>query len=157
MIPKVAKTLPKVAKSYQKLLPEVVKLGSTWLRLVHQNIKTGQSLMSTRCWREICFTKLFFSRAYPDTSLQGAYINHILLLPVAGFFLTTGAAFWFVCSNVRSQATQFNSADLWHLRHGLQFWQLRTWIQDNLCYPKEWQWTAVAILVYIVDFHSACS
>ena len=113
--------------------------------------------MSTRCWREICCTKLFFSRAYPVTSLQGAYVNHILLLPVAGFFLSTGAAFWIVCGNVRSQATQFNSADLWHLRHGLQFWQLRTWIQDNLCYLKEWQWTAVAILVYIVDFHSACS
>ena len=23
--------------------------------------------------------------------------------------------------------------DLWHLRHWLQFWQLRTWIHDNLC------------------------
>ena len=24
--------------------------------------------------------------------------------------------------------------DLWHLRHWLQFWQLRTWIHENLCY-----------------------
>ena len=24
--------------------------------------------------------------------------------------------------------------DLWHLRHWLQFWRLRTWIHDNLCY-----------------------
>ena len=24
--------------------------------------------------------------------------------------------------------------DLWHLRHWLQFWQLSTWIHDNLCY-----------------------
>ena len=26
-----------------------------------------------------------------------------------------------------------NPRDLWHLRHWLQFWQLRTWIHDNLC------------------------
>ena len=24
--------------------------------------------------------------------------------------------------------------NLWHLRHWLQYWQLRTWIHDNLCY-----------------------
>ena len=29
---------------------------------------------------------------------------------------------------------QRQSKDLWHLRHWLQFWQLRTWIHDNLCY-----------------------
>ena len=28
-----------------------------------------------------------------------------------------------------------NPGDLWHLRHWLQFWQLRTRIHDNLCYP----------------------
>ena len=27
-----------------------------------------------------------------------------------------------------------NPEDLWHLRHWLQFWQLRTWIHDNLYY-----------------------
>ena len=27
-----------------------------------------------------------------------------------------------------------NPGDLWNLRHWLQFWQLRTWIHDNLCY-----------------------
>ena len=27
-----------------------------------------------------------------------------------------------------------NRRDLWHLRHWLQYWQLRTWIHDNLCY-----------------------
>ena len=27
-----------------------------------------------------------------------------------------------------------NPRDLWHLRHWQQFWQLRTWIHDNLCY-----------------------
>ena len=26
-----------------------------------------------------------------------------------------------------------NPGDLWHLRHWLQFWQLRTWIHSNLC------------------------
>ena len=26
------------------------------------------------------------------------------------------------------------SRELWLLRHWLQFWQLRTWILDNLCY-----------------------
>ena len=26
-----------------------------------------------------------------------------------------------------------NPRDLWHLRRWLQFWQLRTWIHDNLC------------------------
>ena len=26
-----------------------------------------------------------------------------------------------------------NPRDLWHLKHWLQFWQLRTWIHDNLC------------------------
>ena len=31
-------------------------------------------------------------------------------------------------------ATQDNPADLWQLRHWLQFLQLRTWIHDNLCY-----------------------
>ena len=25
-------------------------------------------------------------------------------------------------------------SDLWHLRHWLHFWQLRTWFLDNLCY-----------------------
>ena len=29
--------------------------------------------------------------------------------------------------------TQDNPAELWHLRHWLQFWQLRTWIHHNLC------------------------
>ena len=28
----------------------------------------------------------------------------------------------------------FSTCDLWHLRHWLQYWQLRTWIHDNLCY-----------------------
>ena len=27
-----------------------------------------------------------------------------------------------------------NPRDLWHLRHWLQFWELRTWIHGNLCY-----------------------
>ena len=27
-----------------------------------------------------------------------------------------------------------NPGDLWHLRHWLQFWQLRSWIHDYLCY-----------------------
>ena len=27
-----------------------------------------------------------------------------------------------------------NPGDLWHLIHWLQFWPLRTWIHDNLCY-----------------------
>ena len=31
-------------------------------------------------------------------------------------------------------ATQDNPADLWQLRHWLQFLQLRIWIHDNICY-----------------------
>ena len=27
-----------------------------------------------------------------------------------------------------------NPGDVWHLRLWLQFWQLRTWIHDNICY-----------------------
>ena len=27
-----------------------------------------------------------------------------------------------------------NPSDLWQLRHWRQFWKLRTWIHDNLCY-----------------------
>ena len=27
-----------------------------------------------------------------------------------------------------------NPIDLWHLRHWLQFWQVKIWIHDNLCY-----------------------
>ena len=44
-----------------------------------------------------------------------------------------------------------NFRDLWHLRHWLQFWQLRTWIRDNYCYltikSDSGHWTAFAILV----------
>ena len=29
---------------------------------------------------------------------------------------------------------KYNPIDLWHDRHWLHFWQLRTWIHDNLCY-----------------------
>ena len=28
----------------------------------------------------------------------------------------------------------FSTCDLWHLRHWLKYWQLRTWNHDNLCY-----------------------
>ena len=35
--------------------------------------------------------------------------------------------------NVRSVRDKYDVC-LWHLRHWLQFWQLRTWIYDNLCY-----------------------
>ena len=38
-----------------------------------------------------------------------------------------------------------NHGDLWHLWHWLQYWQLRTWIKDNLCYLTI-NWTAFAIL-----------
>ena len=37
-------------------------------------------------------------------------------------------------SLARTLAAQDNPADLWHLRHWLQFWQLRPWIHDNFCY-----------------------
>ena len=37
------------------------------------------------------------------------------------------------------------------LRHWLQFWQLRTWIHDNLCYLTiNWHWTAFASLAMFV-------
>ena len=42
-----------------------------------------------------------------------------------------------------------NPGDLWYLRQWLQFWQLITWIHDNLCcltIIKEQHWTAFAIL-----------
>ena len=28
----------------------------------------------------------------------------------------------------------FSTCDLWYLRHWLQYWKLRTWFHDNLCY-----------------------
>ena len=28
----------------------------------------------------------------------------------------------------------FSTCDFWYLRHWLQYWQLRTWFHDNLCY-----------------------
>ena len=36
--------------------------------------------------------------------------------------------------------------NLWHLRHWLQHWQLRTWNHDNLCYLINCVWTAFAII-----------
>ena len=52
--------------------------------------------------------------------------------------------FWHTTSNPRDFffhflnffSTFFNlysTCDLWHLRHQLQYWQLRTWNHDNLC------------------------
>ena len=35
---------------------------------------------------------------------------------------------------IRVMRKHDNPGDLWHLRHWLPFWQLRTWIHDNLCY-----------------------
>ena len=43
-------------------------------------------------------------------------------------------------------STFFN---LWHLRHWLQYWQLRTWIHDNLCFL-----TAFAILAMFIPFEA---
>ena len=36
--------------------------------------------------------------------------------------------------NFDNHVNKDNHRDLWHLRHWLQYWQLRTWIHDNLCY-----------------------
>ena len=77
-----------------------------------------------------------YLHTYPPTYLPACSLTEpllIFLLPVAGFFLATGASFWIVQCAL-TIATQDNPADLWHLRHWLQFWQLRTWIHDNLCY-----------------------
>ena len=39
-----------------------------------------------------------------------------------------------VTAKKQQQQKKTQSQDLWHLRHWLQFLQLRTWIHDNLCY-----------------------
>ena len=49
-------------------------------------------------------------------------------------------------------------AMLWHLRHWLQYRQLRTWIHDILCYQtiKLWHWTAFAILAMFIAVKWRC-
>ena len=37
-------------------------------------------------------------------------------------------------TNTLRAPSKSDPSDLWHLRHWLHFWQLRTWIPDNLCY-----------------------
>ena len=37
-------------------------------------------------------------------------------------------------TNTFREHLQRDPRDLWDLRHWLQFWQLRTWFHDNLCY-----------------------
>jgi len=39
-----------------------------------------------------------------------------------------------VQSDEKTKTKTSNPRNLWHLRHWVQFWQLRTWIHDNLCY-----------------------
>ena len=37
-------------------------------------------------------------------------------------------------TNTLRAPSKSDPSDLWHLRHWLHFWQLRTWFLDNLCY-----------------------
>ena len=39
-----------------------------------------------------------------------------------------------ILDNFDNDNASDNPWDLWHLRHWLQLWQLRSWIHDNLCY-----------------------
>ena len=41
---------------------------------------------------------------------------------------------WKTRSNFHPAENGGNLGDLWHLRHWLQFWQLKAWTRDNLCY-----------------------
>ena len=37
-------------------------------------------------------------------------------------------------TNTLRAPSKSDPSDLWHLRHWLHSWQLKTWIHDNLCY-----------------------
>ena len=65
------------------------------------------------------------------------YFLHFPLLCFRMFFLhfwqcLTNWMFWHF-DNFDNLLPFEDAWDLWHLRHWLQFWQLRTWIHDNLC------------------------
>ena len=40
----------------------------------------------------------------------------------------------YLCTSIREHPKRSYHRDLRHLRHWLQYWQLRTWIHDNTCY-----------------------
>ena len=56
------------------------------------------------------------------------FYNFFTILTILSFFLQ----FWQLLLPFWQLKRQW-TMDLWHLRHWLQFWQLRTWIHDNLC------------------------
>ena len=54
------------------------------------------------------------------------FINRYLTFPFSSSLPFVSSSLFHCVAN--------NPADLWQLRHWLQFLQLRTWIHDNLCY-----------------------
>ena len=60
----------------------------------------------------------------PDLSVWPTYLPDLPTWPTYLIYLPT-----------YKHTYQPDLFSLWHLRHWLQFWQLRTWIHDNLCYP----------------------
>ena len=59
---------------------------------------------------------------------------------------------WNSPHDVQTKGGEGGSKAFWTM-----FKKTALFLQLGFPYLKEWQWTAVAILVYIVDFHSACS
>ena len=75
----------------------------------------------------------------PDHSLSHFWFTVALLFktPAAPFEVPRGVVIWNPIR--RHNLTQKdnwkdNVVDLWHVRHWLQFWQLRPWIYDNNCF-----------------------
>ena len=74
-----------------------------------------------------------FLHTYPPTYLITHWATFDFLATGSRIFLATGASFWIVQCAL-TIAAQDNPAFLWHLRHWLQFLQLKNWIHYNICY-----------------------
>ena len=73
----------------------------------------------------------------PDLPTWPTYLTYLAFLPTCLPELPyLPELHTYIFTFLPSLKTPFrsNHRDLWHLRHWLWFWQLRTWIHDNLCY-----------------------
>ena len=76
------------------------------------------------CWQFLTVSDIFLQFDIFDFFDHFANIGQFLLFSQ---FLTI------LDKNQYKDINQDSPRDLWHLRHWLQFWQLRTWIHHNLC------------------------
>ena len=58
----------------------------------------------------------------------------------------------------RQRHFENNPRDLWHLIHWVQFWQLRTWIHDSLCYltiksTTGQHWQFLRCFIHVMSSH----